>query len=54
MGIMMRIIILFILAIIILAIGFIIKNKVLKYISLAMFLVAFGLAFLVWNALGYM
>lgn len=54
MGIMMRIFILFISSIIFLVVGFIIKNKVLKYISLALFLIAFGLAFLVWNALGYM
>lgn len=54
MGISGIILITFILAIILLVVGFIIKSRVIKIISIAAFAISIGLFLLVWNALSYM
>lgn len=54
MGISSVIFILFLLAIIFLVVGFVVRKKILKGIGLLLLLVSLGLGFIVYNALSYM
>jgi len=54
MGISGIILMIFCFAIILLIIGFIKKNRTLKFISIGAFVISIGLFLLVWNALSYM
>ncbi len=54
MGISGVILIAFLVGIIFLTVGFIKRNRILKFISIIAFAISIGLFLLVWNALSYM
>lgn len=54
MGILGRIIILFLLAIILMIAGLVKNSKLMKAVSITVFVISFAMLLFVWNALGYM
>lgn len=54
MGIMVRILILFLFSIVLMIAGFVKKSKLLKGISITAFAISLGMFLLVWYALAYM